>query len=469
MNFQSLTKLQDKKYCENMIILTSDIIEKYLNNKEITYLAQRIKNGVEVNEMETDNVTFFNKEELGKYDVNTPLSKRRICSGIAKFYVKIAHLFAAIIMTINPIYTYKDSHGNTVVKNVMEKATIPVNAKDRKVIKKGICASRVEALTKGQDFENISPEENIQINPNVCGVNRLEKSPLFKNYPQQSYPQQSYPQQNYPQQNYPQQSYPQQSYPQFSHSSQEYRIPPFVGKTYESPFHEEVYKQQQQQLNDMSYSPFLQQQYGGEGAKSLNQEPGIPELFDLYLDKYDYQSGTFTEMTQETSAEYLEDLKKFYLSFTGELSMPPTIKKFSDIKLRDYEKTKVCQTGKPVQGSLKDFLFKKYAKNLQKMVQTSNQKQEALLEVINNIFTYDVVDNVKKIRIHPELTESGLKNLVEKTRRIIVDLYVTCEDDFVEGVKIYEAIIENQIRLTTESQIRELDTVSKQISIKDLK
>ena len=61
MDFQSLRKLYDKQYCDNLIILTSDILERYFTDLEITYLAQRIKNGVEVNEMDKDKVIFFNK------------------------------------------------------------------------------------------------------------------------------------------------------------------------------------------------------------------------------------------------------------------------------------------------------------------------------------------------------------------------------------------------------------------------
>lgn len=444
MDFQSLTKLHDKKYCENMVVLTSDIIQKYFNDMEITYLAQRVKNGVEVNEMAKDDVIFFNKEQLHKYDVGTPLSKKRICSGIAKFYIKIAHLFSAIIMTINPVYVYKDDSGNTVKKNVMEKGTIPLNAKDRRVVKRGICSSRLESLVKGQDYENIGQDGIIKIQPNVCNM----KAPIM--IPAPGPPPTQYNSQ--PRLNIPQEFADAQN--DMKKLSGEYQLLP-----------ESVVLERENIEPVPQPQPQLQPLNGG-ASKSLSEEPGIPELFELYLDKYDYQTGTFTEMSEETKISYFEDLKNFYLSFTGESSMPPNIQKFSDIKLRDYQKTTGCQTRlfkKPVQGSLKDFLFQKYAINLQKMAQTANEKQESLLDIINSIFTYDLEDGVKRIRVHPKLNEDGLKILVEKTRKIIVDLYITCENDFVEGVKIYEAIIENQIRISTESQINQLDMVSKEI------
>jgi hypothetical protein len=42
MDFQSLKNLQDPKYCDEMIILTSDIIKKYYNEREIDFLQQKM-------------------------------------------------------------------------------------------------------------------------------------------------------------------------------------------------------------------------------------------------------------------------------------------------------------------------------------------------------------------------------------------------------------------------------------------
>jgi hypothetical protein len=115
MDFKSLSNLSSKEYCDELVIITSDIIQNYFNDLEITYLAQRIKNGEEVNEMAKENVLFVNKDQLEDLDVKNDtqksIKKKRICIGIAKFYVKIAHVFAAIVKTINPIYVYKDENG----------------------------------------------------------------------------------------------------------------------------------------------------------------------------------------------------------------------------------------------------------------------------------------------------------------------------------------------------------------------
>jgi hypothetical protein len=43
MDFQSLRKLYDIEYCDKLVILTSDIIERYFTDLQITYLAENIK------------------------------------------------------------------------------------------------------------------------------------------------------------------------------------------------------------------------------------------------------------------------------------------------------------------------------------------------------------------------------------------------------------------------------------------
>jgi len=48
--------------------------------------------------------------------------------------------------------------------------------------------------------------------------------------------------------------------------------------------------------------------------------------------------------------------------------------------------------------------------------------------------------------------------LISETRTAIVELYLKCETDFIEGIKLYEAIIESQILETAQSQISTLQS-----------
>ena len=44
-SFKDLQNLQKKEYCNKMIILTSKVIEKYFDRKEIEYMVQKTKDG----------------------------------------------------------------------------------------------------------------------------------------------------------------------------------------------------------------------------------------------------------------------------------------------------------------------------------------------------------------------------------------------------------------------------------------
>lgn len=386
MDFQSLSKLYEKEYCDNLVVLTSNIIDKYFNPLEISYLAQRIKNGVEVNEMVKDKILFFNKNTIENLNLQNPLKKKRICIGIAKFYIKIAHLFSAIVTTINPVYIYKDAFGQTVKVPIYKKKEIPPNV-PRKIYKLNICQDRIHSLNKGQEeqYKNNIKDKDIEIDkdeinvhPNICSFN----------------------------------------------------------------------------INH----------------ETLMDEPGISELMQLYYDdNYDSVTGTFAAMSEKSKIEYEKDLLIFYNVFSGNTAkeLPSNIKSFNDIKLRSYHNTPDCQGPKPIfnqsiKGSTSDKLFSLYADNVKKMVKNANNNQKTLLDIINKLFVYTIAspNEEKEIRINPELNETTLQEIVVITRNLIMKLYLTCELDYINGIKIYEAIIEEKILQTSQNQINYLNKLS---------
>ena len=123
--FQDLKELHKPEYCNKLVILTSKVIKHFLNDTEIEYLDQRTKQGIEVNNMSKASILYLDKDNLDRLDVSSHVKKKRMCIGIAKFYVKIAHIFAAIAMTINPRYTYIDEAGLKRTVSFGQRATIP--------------------------------------------------------------------------------------------------------------------------------------------------------------------------------------------------------------------------------------------------------------------------------------------------------------------------------------------------------
>ena len=370
MNFESLSKLSEKAYCDNLVVLTTDILQRYFNDMEIDYLAQRVRDGVEVNEMESKRVSFVTKTDLENLDISNDaqksIKKKRVCIGIAKFYVKIAHIFAAIVMTINPVYSYRDQYGQMVKTPLMNKDKIPKNV-DRKIYKLNICDNRIRALQRGEAIDEDTG--NVTLQPRVCDMN----------------------------------------------------------------------------------TP----------GKTLDDEPGIPELMQLYLDdKYDYSNGTFTGMSRSTEQQYLRDLQRFYTAFTGNKQMPSNYTKFSDIKLREYDQSPACRgaTSPRITVNSKDELFIQYAENTKRMIQRAKTNQLKLLDVINDLFSNDrnPFTDKRVIRVNPTLTDEILQKAVERTRNYIINLYVTCENDYVTGTKLFEALVESKISDTTQNQIKNI-------------
>merc|ERR1711966_391791 len=95
-NFKDMQNLvSDLEYCDNLVILTSKIIQEKVHMKDITYMQQKLKAGIPIDKLANDKIAYFEKP-LEKYDVKNTTNKRRMCIGIAKFYIQIANLFSAI-------------------------------------------------------------------------------------------------------------------------------------------------------------------------------------------------------------------------------------------------------------------------------------------------------------------------------------------------------------------------------------
>lgn len=380
-NFRDMERLADIEHCNNLVIMTADLIANNLNDLDVKYLAQRLKEGVEINEMTEGSVVYFKKGNIEQMDVSNQTTKRRLCIGIAKFYVKVAHLFAAIVTTVNPIYVYKDAYGSTVKIPLLQKANIPKEAQT-KIQKYNICSKRLNALINNQDFD-APADSKVTVAPKFC---------------------------------------------------------------------------------DMNYDKTRGKD------RNLFEEPGIPELEKLYYDEYDYDQGGFKGMSEKMRKEvYEKDVLTFYQAFTGNKNIPltdqgkPIVKKFSDILLRDYHKSKGCKKDgvytKQYSASLKNKLFSDYANHIKNMMNNTTANQDKLVAILETMFARAINPQTqrKEVIINPQMTEDLLQGLVEKARGTIVELYATCEDDFVKGLELFEAIVEKQIMDTSQAQIKTLE------------
>lgn len=426
-NFKDLENLHDKTYCNKLIILTSKIIKKYLTNKQITWLDNRIKSGIDVDELKKDDgVIFFNQDDQKDMVEITPLRKQRMCIGISKFYIKIGHLFAAITKTINPQYSYIDEMGEKQFVDLKDKNK---TNKELSFNKSNLCSKRIEALMVKQNEENKIIIQNKSCNMNMKGGNQIPN------------------------------------------------ITEKISKLEEKS----IIPKQDKEIIDT-----LKSQVKPNYNNNLSQEIGIPELEKLYWDDYDLKTGKYIGMLPETQVIYLNDVKKFYRYFTGNEEVPDSIKTFSDIPLQDFHKQKLCldpQTNteqynnltideklfnsnwQKSHGPSSSENFKKYADHMASMLRNAKEKEEKLKDILGDIFVYweSNEDDQEILSLHPELNETLLDEKIKLARNIIVELYIKCEKEFHKGLELFESIVSQKMFDTRKRKDIHLQNLAKKV------
>ncbi len=387
-SFRDMKNLIDSKKCDNLVIITADIFEKYFTGNQVTYLDHRIKDGKVDNNAETalneEEILYFKKKNMRDIDVDTQdkresvgFKKRRICIGLAKYYIKIAHLFAAIRTTINEEYIKEDRRERDYDDRREREYDERYEDYYRKRYGGGkepfgrlsLCGRRLVALLhkkKGKDGEYIAP--------------------------------------------------------QFCSSEYKNRI------------------------------------------QTLDDELGIPELEALYNNQYEYDVSNkdwkkqFTGRDKKMDEEYKKDLTELYNQMTANTgSLPAEIKSFKDVPL-EMEKETACIKSKEYKSLHSMFLYKRgdelveneflseYTEHIKKMEDEIQKKNGELIEILKTIFKKKSVtpeegelenEESYRIMIDPELTYVKLQEIVEKTRKIIVKMYLDCDKNYKKGIEIY--------------------------------
>ena len=97
-----MQKLENPEHCDKLIAITTDVLEKHLNSRQIKYLADRVKKG-ETKMKKLSWIPIHVLKELSK-------TKHYNCKEISKFYVKLYTLtkmtFCIFIENILPQEVY---------------------------------------------------------------------------------------------------------------------------------------------------------------------------------------------------------------------------------------------------------------------------------------------------------------------------------------------------------------------------
>ena len=525
--FTDLEKLHDKKYCDDMIILTSKVLRHHLNTQEVVWLDRSLRDsaGESIDNIKAEPLVHLDKKDIGKLDVKGEEKKHHMCTGIARYYIKVAHLFAAINKTVNPMISWKTVDGKKQLTPVMNKADVPKGVKTT-LSKLNFCTQRIAAIKPihntdqnilikakncdmnikkkniqvggGDDsspgfFENIANKANSLMDNTINSSkeiisNTTEKTKdVLSNVTEKTKDLAS-------------------TIVSKAESVKDTPPPPpttphlITAKTQDSDSEdeqekveesptlaadeppvqddgdnkeeskvttevkEELQKIQNEEQEELKKENEETVNHNDEAVtKALTDEIGIPELEALYFDVYNYKKGIFDKKSDKSQKQYDADVEKFYKTFAVTDKMNPEIKKFSDIKLKDFHNQPLCnEKDSPWSKSYhatpnhKDFdLFQKYAKHISDMTMKNKQNEQKLVAILDEMFAYwiDPQTNVKELTIDPELTYEKLDELIPKTRDIIIQLYVDCENDFQEGLNMLEAIIKKRMLINAENRM----------------
>jgi hypothetical protein len=420
-NFQDMVRLTNSKYCDDLVIITSKILKKSFFSNQIQVIYSKIS------ESNADDSSY-----LSQHIHTTKEKTQKMCIEIAKYYVKIAHLFAAIITTLNPVFSWRSSASSSrailtphVHNSKSKKDNVDVVDMKEQGIEDVDVVSNIEK-TKLEDKHYISDiAKNVKVeNLNFCNsriadlIDMDEFADLIN----------------------------EEGILETKSSVSEIKIKTKLCSTNLN--------------NSVNADDIIRRR------KTVYDLPGFAELSRLYNDKYNTSKGRFDRMSAKSKEEKKRNVDLLYTLFTGNANPPKDIKSFRDIPIHSFSDTADCSTpdsilNKTYIGTTKDKLFVDYVEQIKIMIYGSNMVRNSLLEIIDKIF---IINNTEKGEdakeryiIDPYLTYEELNNLIDETRKIILKLYVNCEKNFINTLKILQAIIEAQIFETGQRQIKELE------------
>ena len=400
-NTIDLLRLTDKEYYDNLIILTSKILEHRLNDVEIGMIHNRVNGNTNVGNSETIGEAVFSLVP------ESERIKNKMIMNISKFYIKIIMIYSAIVSTIDPQYTYEDETGQKQVFYL----------KDIDAYKK---------IPRG-----ITPTISQISNPmNLC----RKRLNILKNKLDSSDP-------------------------------------------------DEVTLNPGEKLCDPDMNLY-----------NLTDEVGIKELDLLYYDIFDYEKKTWSKRSKEMDTNYKRDLTLFYQIFTGKSRRPVEVKSFKDIELLDFRTIDYCRQGdlfmKDMRVSKTNQDIIEYLDHIKKIEESTLIYRQKLSDILKQIFimktvTKPAVDGIQaelmsnvmlggffwkkktehepipepviqniEYTINTELTLNDINKLEEVTRKTILELYLTCQKNFIKALLVFEKIYEDQTKNINEQRLK---------------
>jgi hypothetical protein len=102
LSIPDMEALLDDRFCRNVEMITSRMFLNRFKMHEVDVIVQKTSNGVKVDHKETNDVAAIVHRKDENMTQKQRFLKKQNCKSLAKFYIKIAQLYAAIVKTIDP-------------------------------------------------------------------------------------------------------------------------------------------------------------------------------------------------------------------------------------------------------------------------------------------------------------------------------------------------------------------------------
>jgi hypothetical protein len=320
--------------------------------------------GIPVPAQEKDNINEENPIQQGG-------EEEKPCIEIAKYYVKIAHLYGAIMKTINPVIISKDKNGNKHKYDLSSKQSVPTDEEVKSIEHNNFCSRRLNSLIQESDYNRNDPN-NLLINlkPRFCKINYDKNTNQSRKFYISKNNDTKYGGDDYDDDD---------DYEVDRRDGRDRRDRDGVrGNKYNDRMNDNDIMNDNGRMNDngkddtKNVEGIMNKNNKDDNDKKIThdkdddkiKEPiedkksdtddnsyeiGIPELVKLYYDSdYDKNTGEFTKMSNSMINSYQQDLEIFYKSFTGK-NIPidengnKKINQFSQIPLREFHTNEKCK------------------------------------------------------------------------------------------------------------------------------
>ena len=399
-------RFKDPDYCSKLVILTADALQKQLNSFELTSIdSAQDTGGAPVYVTQEDRV-----QRIG---LRSSKEKRDICRKIARFYVQIAHVFAAIQAAVAP----EDRESRDYYADSRYERSTRQDIKSS--LARSACARRLAALAPLGDPSG----STVTINPkNICRINRPE-----------------------------------------SRDS--------LGRTGASADSAHATLARELSPGFKKLEALYLDKWDDDAAKFVDKTAKMVSAYEKDVSSF-YKAFTGGDPPTDDQGNAL--IKTFSSIPLKPYRSTPECMRMEEIQglncdnrganAEACEQARGCRwrprlgnTGRCVlgnaglyrlgniSGSRSNQLFSAYGKHYAQMLKKSEAIKQSLNGVLDQLFTdYDspTLTSKDRITLQPDLTRVKLAKIVEQTRGILTKLYLTCETDFRKGVELLDKIID---------------------------